>query len=170
MLRKRHLVATRYSYQDMPKTIFSLLLLGFALLCNAQSPTNIVTHIDTIQGVTLQQPDGLKQRLEFQEQAAQAQPSSPAQQTKPAGSTGFRVEVFADNNPRSAKSQAQARRQRIAQRLPQYATYLVFESPYWRVRVGDFRSRQEAEMAMAEIRKLFPTYSKDLRIIRTAIK
>ncbi|MBO5052626.1 MAG: SPOR domain-containing protein [Muribaculaceae bacterium] len=62
------------------------------------------------------------------------------------------------------------RRSKIASRLPQYPAYLVFESPYWRVRVGDFTTRTEAESAMAEIRRAFPSFSSDLRIVKSRIK
>lgn len=79
------------------------------------------------------------------------------------------MEVFADNNVRTAKSRATAKRRNLMARLPQYRVYLTFQSPYWRVRVGDFRTRGEAEGAMAEIRRIFPSYSSDLRIVRDRI-
>ena len=89
--------------------------------------------------------------------------------SRPRSGTGFRVEVFADNNVRTAKSRATAKRRNLMARLPQYRVYLTFQSPYWRVRVGDFRTRGEAEGAMAEIRRIFPSYSSDLRIVRDRI-
>jgi len=46
---------------------------------------------------------------------------------------------------------------------------MTFNSPYWRVKVGDFRTRGEAEAAMAEIREAFPSLSSHLRIVRDKI-
>ena len=137
------------------------------LAMKADEPkATIVPHINSSGNISVEQPDGLEQRLEFDA----SNQSSESNKNARATSVGYRVEVFADNNARTAKSQALARRRNISARLPQYDTYMVFESPYWRVRVGDFKSKSEAEHALAEIRKAFPAYSHDLRIIRSRIK
>ena len=130
------------------------------LAMKADEPkATIVPHINSSGNISVE-------RLEFDE----SNQSSESNKNARATSVGYRVEVFADNNARTAKSQALARRRNISARLPQYDTYMVFESPYWRVRVGDFKSKSEAEHALAEIRKAFPAYSHDLRIIRSRIK
>ena len=82
---------------------------------------------------------------------------------------GYRVQVFDDNNVRSAQHDAQRRKQQIANRFPDFPVYVTFSSPYWRVKVGDFRTRGEAEAAMAEIRHAFPEMAKSLRIVRDRI-
>ena len=138
------------------------------LVLNAEEPKpDIVNHINTSGNIIVEQPEGLGQKLQFEENSTgESQQKSNSRAT----SVGYRVEVFADNNARTAKSQALARRRNLASRMPQYETYMVFESPYWRVRIGDFKSRSEAESALAEIRRAFPAYSHDLRIIRSRIK
>jgi hypothetical protein len=55
------------------------------------------------------------------------------------------------------------------QAFPTYATYVAYASPYWRLRVGDFRSQYEAEKAAAEIRKAFPRYAKEVRVVRDRV-
>ncbi len=81
---------------------------------------------------------------------------------------GYRVQVFSDNNPRTAKAEARAKAKELANALP-YKTYVVFTAPYWRLRVGDFTSKEEAEVAATRIKKKFPGYSAEIRIVRDKI-
>lgn len=53
---------------------------------------------------------------------------------------GFRVQVLTTNQ-RNEASEAKAR---VMQLYPEYRTYLDFQAPYFKVRVGDFKSRDEA--------------------------
>lgn len=82
---------------------------------------------------------------------------------------GYRVQVYADNNVRAAKAEARLRERAIGSAFPSYGTYVSYASPYWRLRVGDFRSQYEAEKAAAEIRSRFPRYAKEVRVIRDRV-
>ena len=82
---------------------------------------------------------------------------------------GYRVQVFDDNNVMTAKHDAQSRKQQIDSRFPEFHTYVQFNSPYWKVKVGDFRTRSEADAAMAAIRAAFPGFASQLRIVRDRI-
>ncbi len=152
--------------------IFTLILACVcAMAVYADEPSaGIVTHINTQQGgIAVEIPSELENELQFKkEDPRQDKKSDNTKARRP--TVGYRVEIFADNNARTAKSQAIARRRKVSARLPQYPSYLVFESPYWRVRVGDFVSRSEAQSAMSEIRRTFPAFSHDLRVVRSHIK
>lgn len=82
---------------------------------------------------------------------------------------GYRVQVYADNNVRAAKAEARMRERAIGSAFPDYGTYVSYASPFWRLRVGDFRSQYEAEKAAAEIRSRFPRYAKEVRVIRDRV-
>jgi len=82
---------------------------------------------------------------------------------------GYRVQVYADNNVRSAKTEARQRERAIGNSFPQYGTYVSYASPFWRLRVGDFRSQYEAEKAAAEIKRQFPGYAKEVRVVRDRV-
>lgn len=82
---------------------------------------------------------------------------------------GYRVQVFADNNVRSAKAEARQRERAVSQTFPDYDTYVSYVSPYWRLRVGDFKSQYEAEKAAADLRKAFPRYAKEIRVVRDKV-
>ena len=77
--------------------------------------------------------------------------------------------MFSDNNARSAKSEARSKAQAISERIPQYRTYVVYQSPYWRLKVGDFTTATEAENAADMIKKMFPSYAREVRVVRDRI-
>ena len=89
--------------------------------------------------------------------------------TKSGKTVGYRVQVYADNNVRSAKAEARQRERALGQAFPAYETYVTYASSYWRLRVGDFRSQYDAEKAAAEIRKAFPRYAREVRVVRDRI-
>lgn len=92
--------------------------------------------------------------------------SSQSQKVK---SAGWRIQVFSDSNQRSAKGEARAKSRNISARFPQYRTYVTYNSPYWRLRVGDFATQSEAVEAAEEIKRAFPSYSKEIRVVRDRI-
>lgn len=82
---------------------------------------------------------------------------------------GYRIQVFSDNNSRTAKSEARARARDISAQFPQYATYVVYNSPYWRLRVGNFRTQEEANAAAHSLKAAFPGYSREIRVVKDTI-
>ncbi len=122
-------------------------------------------------------PDALLARLHeapADEQQAEEKDETATPAAKPAavrGTTrpGYRIQVFDDNNARTAKREAQSRKSRMESRFPEYRAYISFNSPYWRLKVGDFTSRSEAEAAMAAIRQAFPDMAGQLRVVRDKV-
>lgn len=136
---------------------------------------NIVNVLNRDGKITVDQPEGLTHRLERRDVQVERVTGEENSEAKAASSatarsrSGYRVEVFADNNVRTAKAQASNRKRLLQARLPQYRVYLVFESPFWRVRLGDFPTRAGAESALAEVRRVLPQSTSSLRIVRCAI-
>lgn len=143
----------------------------------AQEPdsvSNIVDHLEKSGKAVIVQDSLLTNELN--KQATRDTPgtdrdddNADQQHVSSRSRSGFRVEVYADNNVRTAKIQAANRKRQLQTRLPQYRTYLVFEAPFWRVRLGDFTTRSAAENALAEVRKAFPSFQSGLRVVRSAI-
>jgi len=149
--------------------IITLALSGLA----ARGEEKVVTIVDHItEGTTntVTQPGALLKRLckivdNTEEEDRTEEPSKPV-----AGRlAGYRVQVFSDNNVRTAKAEAASKQRVISARFPQYQTYVRYTSPYWRLKVGDFRTQQEANAAAEELRKAFPAYSKEIRVVRDRI-
>ena len=135
-------------------------------------PTTLPIIAELSEGsVTVVLPAALKARLAGTK-AEQDDTETPAANTATNRNTsrvGFRVQIFDDNNVRTAKREAQTRKNQIESRFPEYRAYVSFNSPYWRVKVGDFHSRSEAEAAMGAIRQAFPSMGNQLRVVRDRI-
>lgn len=67
---------------------------------------------------------------------------------------GFRVQIYTGTS-RSSAYAAQSRFQRMYNDIP---TYVSYTQPNYRVKVGDFRSRSEAQAIMSELRKNFTVF------------
>lgn len=154
--------------------------LALAAAAVAQSPT-IVGTIEADSIITVIQPAKLAERLNAPSQSQvtavpheTAEPDSDGRQETTAAQrqqrvAGFRVQVFSDNNARTAQAEAKSKSVAIADAMPHYRTYVTYDAPYWRLRVGDFRSRTDAEQAADEIKALFPAYSREVRVVRDRI-
>ncbi|WP_071147236.1 SPOR domain-containing protein [Bacteroides ihuae] len=65
---------------------------------------------------------------------------------------GYRVQVYAGNNSRSARSEAQNIGFKVKEYFPDLKVYTTFSSPRWLCRVGDFRSIEEADAALRQLK------------------
>lgn len=175
------------------RSFFSLILacaLPFAV--SAQDPanespaaepeTNIVTRVnDPASAVSFDMPQALLDRImntqeaekneeghETEAEAEETEAEKPVR-TKGTKSVGYRVQVYADNNARTAKGTARQRERVISGAFPHYGTYVTYASPYWRLRVGDFRSQYDAEKAAAEIKRAFPSFAREVRVVRDRV-
>lgn len=68
---------------------------------------------------------------------------------------GWRVQIFFDAGANS-KSKATEVQNRFTTRHQGTEAYLSFKEPYYRIRVGDFRSRIEAEGFLQKIKGEYP--------------
>ena len=78
---------------------------------------------------------------------------------------GYRIQVFSDRNQRTAKSEALSRERNIKEAFPEMGTYITYDAPSWRLRVGDFRTRDEAASRLAELKELFPGYDEMIIVV-----
>lgn len=148
----------------------AILALGSLSATGQDKVVTIVDHITTGTANTVTQPEALLKRLYLivdptEEEERADEPSKPVNGRM----AGYRVQVFSDNNVRTAKAEASSKQRVISARFPQYQTYVRYNSPYWRLKVGDFKTQQEANAAAEELRKAFPAYSKEIRVVRDRI-
>lgn len=68
---------------------------------------------------------------------------------------GFRIRIYFDNkqNSREASTESEQRFRRL---FPGYNTYRTFKNPFFKVTVGDFRTRADAQVALQRISRVFP--------------
>ena len=128
----------------------------------------IVQTINASGNISIDQPEAMAARL-ARANTCEADTHTETQHHSQQTHSGYRVQIYDDNNPRTARSNAEAYNARVAARFPEMRTYVSYNSPYWQVKAGDFCSRAEAEAMMAEIRYAFPGLAPYLRIIRDRI-
>ena len=68
-------------------------------------------------------------------------------------SSGYRVQVYAGNNTRQAKNEAYSVASQYKKSVfPDLPVYTSFNPPRWLCRAGDFRSIEEADAMMRQLR------------------
>ena len=118
----------------------------------------------------VEHPAALDARLQKVQSSDNVDSTDEYERKDTQGRVGYRIQVFDDNNPGTARQGAESRKRQMESRFPEWRSYVEFNSPYWRVKVGDFRSRSEVEAAIEEMRHAFPGLSSQLRIVRDRIK
>ncbi len=82
---------------------------------------------------------------------------------------GYRVQVYSSNNQQTAKNEAFQIEKKINDAI-QVETYVLYNPPFWKVRVGNFRTQEEANLMKAEIIRLLPELQADTYIVRDQIQ
>lgn len=157
----------------MSRYLYVFALLSYVPVSAFAVEPSIVGNINASGNITVNQPDALNPLVaKVHTKAGQSAATDNIETvgtTQATTRSGYRVQVFDDNNPRTARASAEACHSKVAAAFPELRAYVTFNSPYWRVKVGDFRTRAQAEAAMAELRHAFPSMSAYMRIVRDKI-
>jgi hypothetical protein len=70
--------------------------------------------------------------------------------------TGYRIRVFYNNEP-SARTRSESIEATLKEQYPGIGVYRTFESPNYKVTVGDFRSKDEALGIYNALKGTYPT-------------
>ena len=82
---------------------------------------------------------------------------------------GFRVQIYSSNQQQSAKGEALELEARIKEKVDQ-AVYVQYLPPFWKVRLGDFRTYEEAKEYKKLFVETFPDMLGDTYIVRDKIQ
>ncbi|MFC2129712.1 SPOR domain-containing protein, partial [Bacteroidota bacterium] len=75
--------------------------------------------------------------------------------SKTRGITGYRVRIFSDTG-RGAKDKQKRVRAHFLSLFPDVDAYSKYEGSYYKIYVGDFRTKNEAILLLERIKKNFP--------------
>ncbi|MCQ2312009.1 MAG: SPOR domain-containing protein [Paludibacteraceae bacterium] len=81
---------------------------------------------------------------------------------------GFRVQIYSSNRQQTAKSEAIELEHRLENALPA-KIYTQYISPFWKVRVGDFTTYEEAKAFKEQLIQYFPFLKQDAYIVRDQV-
>lgn len=148
-------------------------LIAFALLLSAQAFAQVeepapagYRYVDTIIYTAVPRvnealagksvTDVLPWRVKLHQSAA-VKNAADAQirKNKAEQTDGFRIRIYFDNkqNSREASAESEARFKKL---FPGYNTYRTFKNPFFKVTVGDFRTKADAQVALHRISRAFP--------------
>ena len=135
-----------------------LLIFGFLLLTSAlraQDTTRTAPIDSTLAGRDILSVLGpgvnLQQSAEVR-QALQSQVAANAERKI----IGYRVRVFYDNAP-TARARSESIVRTLRQQYPSLGVYLSFDTPNYKVCVGDFRTKDEALAVYNALKNTYPT-------------
>lgn len=83
---------------------------------------------------------------------------------------GFRAQVFSGNNQRLSKDEAFRKEKQIRELFPDLTTYVTYTAPFWKLRVGDYRTHEEAYHILRELQQTFPSFAKEMYIVKEKIR
>lgn len=173
MSRFTHLTDMLIGKYRLRATMIGMMMVCWSGAAMAQQTVTIVDHITAIEGNTVTQPSKLTELLAPADAPVvdtTTQPEKPAVKHQATWRmAGYRVQVYSDGNQRNAKKQTQLKASQVARRFPNMRTYISYSAPFWRLRVGDFRSRSEAESAASQLRQAFPAFRNEIRIVRDRV-
>lgn len=143
------------------KFIYALILslATFATSLHAQNIFNDLRATKDGQGtVTVSQSYDIKRLLDKKQEAW----ANKKQLTY----AGYRVQVYMGNHQKQSKDDATEREKSIKEKHPELSTYLTFSSPFWKLRVGDFRTFADALVLANTLKSEFYKWTGDIYIVR----
>lgn len=82
---------------------------------------------------------------------------------------GYRIQVYT-SNMRGAKQEAYRLASRVRGAAPELSTYVSYSAPFWRLSVGDYSSRQEAQQQLNALRAAHPQLMREAYIVREKVR
>ncbi|MEN9919666.1 MAG: hypothetical protein RL662_2102 [Bacteroidota bacterium] len=83
---------------------------------------------------------------------------------------GYRIQVYSGSDQGRSKNEAQYRRSMIQSSFPNMEVNITYNSPVWRVKAGNFRTREQAIQALSDMKSKFSGFGREMYIISDAIK
>lgn len=159
-----------------PCILSSLLLLACATGLSAQvsADESVQTIFDDLQtskpgkgDVIVNQPEALRKMIGVRMYGDNVEKTDSTAFLK---IQGYRTQVFSGNNQRRSKDEAFEKEKMIKELFPNVPTYVTYTAPFWKLRVGDFRSHEEAYHMQRLLMTAFPSFGKEMYIVREEVK
>ena len=83
---------------------------------------------------------------------------------------GYKIQVFSGNNQNQSKSEAEYKHRLVRSAFPEHQVEITYSSPTWRVRVGNFITRADAEELLDRLRNEFPSFSREMYVVSDVVR
>lgn len=142
--------------EEAPARNYILEIINQEAIANYDIPEDILTNLGANPGTLKKPGTAVKKRGEGAVQKRQ----------------GYRIQVFSDGrNPSTLQARAQARGNAIVAKFPKYRgqVYSFSSAPNWYTRIGNFKSHEEASKALDELKRSFPAFAPEMRVVKSQI-
>ena len=130
----------------------SAMTISFA--ATAQSPNSAVTATDALERLQQREMSG-QVMISMDSLILENYKKHLVYNSKNRGIEGYRIRIFSDNG-QGAKDEQMRVRARFLSLYPEIASYPYYEGSYYKVYVGDFRTKRDALKQLDVVRKDFP--------------
>lgn len=162
--------------------------LWISAYAQTQSPQGIVQHIveSTDSTVSIDLSPSLVK--DFEPAVTKPAPVEPEAESRPHVSesnqtdrpgkkvatrtNGFRIQIFSDGrNQNTLQARARSRAKKILAKFPRYnhQVYSFSKSPNYYTRIGNFATRSEATAALNQLRRAFPEFAGEMRVVASEV-
>lgn len=83
---------------------------------------------------------------------------------------GYKIQVYSGNNQKRSKAEAESRQAQVRNAFPELEADVSTKPPFWRLRVGHFFKREDAEKVLAEMKKTLPGLAREMYVVPDEIK
>lgn len=155
----------------------------FFILCCAttgfaQTKTPIVDELNSSkpgQGkVTVYIDDNVKEKLSSPATNSDKEIKDSVKTKLPPGTIikcpGYKIQVFSGNDQRNSKNEAYYKQTQLRNMFPDIDTVVSFQSPFWKLRAGNYRTHAEAVQAMRDMKRALPSLGKEMYVVRDQVK
>lgn len=152
--------------------IVAFIALSIPLIASSQTPhidsdstiiQSLVKEVKNKGKVIIHQDDRIAALIDKQK------PSTGNNQNFTVGK-GYRIQIYSGNDQNRSKKEAFDRDAIFKRDFPELETFITFKSPFWRMRVGNFSSYEEAFKELRRIKEAYPQYGKETYIVKDDIK
>jgi hypothetical protein len=83
---------------------------------------------------------------------------------------GYRIQVFSGNIQRTSMNEALDKKKQIENLFSNVSAYVNYTAPFWRLRVGDYLTIEEAYSMMSKLVEAFPAFKKEIQIMKEEVR
>ena len=172
-----------HTHPFIPNRTLPLIFISMAMLCSSSLAQSVVSKEDenpverimreSEGNVEIDIPDAILQQILTPPEAPKKKQDRGDNLKKGINKLqGYRIQVFSDGrNQQTLEARAKARGNAVLARFPKYRgqVYSFSKSPSWYTRVGNFRTEKEANAALTELKRAYPKFAGEMRVVRCQI-
>ncbi len=128
------------------KFIFTIAAFAFVVSCSAQKDTAWVTQADS--NSVIVHKDSRLDLLVKKQATINEETSRDSRKTD----KGFRLMIISTNN----REEAYAAKTKVYTFFPELKAYMWYQSPYFRLKAGNFKDKKDAESYQKKLNRYFP--------------